>query len=69
MFKEHELAGSLVELFASYPRQSDACKVGFGEILIGAVQTVKGKIIEMNHLYKTFYCVSMACACEGHRKP
>ena len=40
MLREHEYAGSLVEKFASYHRQSYACKVGVGDVLIGAAQTI-----------------------------
>ncbi|MBP7583855.1 MAG: 4-hydroxyphenylacetate 3-hydroxylase family protein [Spirochaetes bacterium] len=81
MFREHEFAGQLVEQFASYHRQSYACKVGVGDVLIGAVQTaaeyngiakashVKDKIIEMNHLNETLFCGCVACASEGHREP
>ncbi len=81
MFREYEFAGQLVEQFASYHRQSYACKVGVGDVLIGAVQTaaeyngiakashVKDKIIEMNHLNETLYCGCIACASEGHREP
>ena len=39
MYKEHEFTGALVEKFASYHRQSYACKVGVGDVLIGATQT------------------------------
>jgi len=38
MYKEYEFAGELVENFASYHRQSYACKVGVGDVLIGAAQ-------------------------------
>ena len=81
MYREHEFAGQLVEQFASYHRQSYACKVGVGDVLIGAVQTaaqyngiekashVKDKIIEMNQLNETLYCGCIACASEGHREP
>jgi 4-hydroxybutyryl-CoA dehydratase/vinylacetyl-CoA-Delta-isomerase len=81
MYKEYEFAGQLVEQFASYHRQSYACKVGVGDVLIGATQTiaeyngtekashVKDKIIEMNHLNETLYCGCIACAAEGHREP
>jgi len=81
MYKEFEFAGQLVEKFASYHRQSYACKVGVGDVLIGAVQTaaeyngvekashVKDKIIEMNHLNETLYCGCIACASEGQREP
>lgn len=65
MLREYEFAGQLVERCASYHRQSYACKVGVGDVLIGAAQTiaeyngiqkashVKDKIIEMNHLKET----------------
>ncbi len=81
MFKEYDFSGQLVEQFASYHRQSYACKVGVGDVLIGATQTiaeyngaerashVKDKIIEMNHLNETLYCGCIACASEGHREP
>jgi 4-hydroxybutyryl-CoA dehydratase / vinylacetyl-CoA-Delta-isomerase len=81
MYKEYEFAGSLVENFASYHRQSYACKVGVGDVLIGAAQTaaeyngaarashVKDKIIEMNHLNETLYCGCISCASEGAKTP
>ncbi len=77
---EHEFAGGLVEQFASYHRQSYACKAGVGDVLIGATQTaaeyngiakashVRDKIIEMNQLNETIYCGCIACAAEGHRE-
>jgi 4-hydroxybutyryl-CoA dehydratase/vinylacetyl-CoA-Delta-isomerase len=81
MYREHEFAGELVERFASYHRQSYACKVGVGDVLIGATQTiaeyngtdrashVRDKIIEMNQLNETLYCGCIACAAEGSRQP
>ena len=81
MYKEYEFAGRLVETFASYHRQSYACKSGVGDVLIGAAQTIaeyngtqkashiKDKIIEMNHLNETLFCGSLACAAEGHKEP
>jgi 4-hydroxybutyryl-CoA dehydratase/vinylacetyl-CoA-Delta-isomerase len=81
MYREYAFAGQLVEQFASYHRQSYACKVGVGDVLIGAARTVaeyngterashvKDKIIEMNHLNETLYCGCIACAAEGHREP
>jgi 4-hydroxybutyryl-CoA dehydratase/vinylacetyl-CoA-Delta-isomerase len=81
MYKESEFASQLVESFAAYHRQSYACKVGVGDVLIGATQTVaeyngvanashvKDKIVEMNHLNETLYCGCIACASEGHREP
>lgn len=80
LYKEYEFAGKLVEIFASYHRQSYACKVGVGDVLIGATQTiaeyngadkashVKDKIIEMNHLNETLFCGSLACASEGYKE-
>ena len=80
MCKEVEFAGQLVEHFAAYHRQSYACKVGVGDVLIGASQTaaeysgvaktahIKDKIVEMNHLNETLYCGCIACASEGHKE-
>ena len=81
MYREYEFAGPLVEKFASYHRQSYACKVGVGDVLIGASQTIaeyngaakashiKDKIIEMNQLNETLYCGCIACASEGRPEP
>jgi 4-hydroxybutyryl-CoA dehydratase/vinylacetyl-CoA-Delta-isomerase len=81
MCREYEFAQELVEKFASYHRQSYACKAGMGDVLIGAAQTiaeyngiaeaphVKDKITEMNHLNETIYCCSLACAHEGAQEP
>jgi 4-hydroxybutyryl-CoA dehydratase/vinylacetyl-CoA-Delta-isomerase len=81
MYREYDFAASLVEKFASYHRQSYACKVGVGDVLIGASQIVaeyngverashiRDKIVEMNHLNETLYCGCLACATEGHREP
>jgi 4-hydroxybutyryl-CoA dehydratase/vinylacetyl-CoA-Delta-isomerase len=81
MFKEYEFSRQLVEQFAAYHRQSYACKVGVGDVLIGAAQTaaeyngvekashVRDKIVEMNHLNETLYCGCIACASEGYREP
>jgi 4-hydroxybutyryl-CoA dehydratase/vinylacetyl-CoA-Delta-isomerase len=77
MLREFQFVGRLVEVFASYHRQSYACKVGVGDVLIGAAQTIaeyngvarashiKDKIVEMNHLNETLYCGCIACAAEG----
>jgi 4-hydroxybutyryl-CoA dehydratase / vinylacetyl-CoA-Delta-isomerase len=79
MYREWEFTTQLVEVFASYHRHSYACKVGVGDVLIGAAQTiaeyngvekashVKDKIVEMNHLNETLYCGCIACASEGRR--
>jgi len=81
MYKEYDFTGELVEKFAAYHRQSYACKVGVGDVLIGAAQTaaehngieksshIKDKIIEMNHLNETLYCGCIACASEGKEEP
>jgi 4-hydroxybutyryl-CoA dehydratase / vinylacetyl-CoA-Delta-isomerase len=81
MYKEYDYVGQLVEAFAAYHRQSYACKVGVGDVLIGAAQTaaeyngaqkashIKDKIIEMNHLNETLFCGCLACASEGHKEP
>lgn len=80
MLREYEFSGELVENFASYHRQSYACKVGVGDVLIGAAQVaadyngadkashVKDKMIEMNHLNETLFCGSLACAQEGSKQ-
>jgi 4-hydroxybutyryl-CoA dehydratase/vinylacetyl-CoA-Delta-isomerase len=39
MHGEYDFSGQLVEDFAAYHRQSYACKVGVGDVLIGAAQT------------------------------
>ena len=81
MYKEWEFAGDLVEKFASYHRQSYACKSGIGDVLIGASQLVaeyqgtskaphvRDKILDMIQLNETMMCCSLACAYEGHREP
>ncbi len=81
LYREVEFVSPLVEIFAAYHRQSYACKVGVGDVLIGAAQTaaeyngverashIRDKIVEMNHLNETLYCGCIACAAEGHRKP
>ncbi|MDQ1333298.1 MAG: 4-hydroxybutyryl-CoA dehydratase / vinylacetyl-CoA-Delta-isomerase [Thermodesulfobacteriota bacterium] len=81
MFREVDFSGQLVETFAAYHRQSYACKVGVGDVLIGAAQTIaeyngadkashiRDKIVEMNHLNETLYCGCIACASEGHKEP
>jgi 4-hydroxybutyryl-CoA dehydratase/vinylacetyl-CoA-Delta-isomerase len=81
MHGEYDFSGQLVEDFAAYHRQSYACKVGVGDVLIGAAQTaaeyngvanashIRDKIVEMNHLNETLYCGCIACASEGHKEP
>ena len=81
MYKEWDFAGDLVEKFASYHRQSYACKAGIGDVIIGATQLIaeyqgtakashiRDRILEMIHLNETIYCCSLACAHEGHKEP
>ena len=80
MYREYDFVGQLVEAFAAYHRQSYACKVGVGDVLIGAVQTaaeyngvqkashIRDKVVEMNHLNETLFCGCIACASEGHKE-
>jgi len=80
MCGETNFTGQLVEIFSAYHRQSYACKVGVGDVLIGASQLIaeyngvagashiKDKIVEMNHLNETLYCGCIACATEGHKE-
>jgi 4-hydroxybutyryl-CoA dehydratase/vinylacetyl-CoA-Delta-isomerase len=81
MYKETAFTTQLVENFAAYHRQSYACKVGVGDVLIGAAQTiaeyngvekaahVRDKIVEMNHLNETLFCGCIACAAMGKPQP
>lgn len=81
MFNEYEFAFQLVEKFSAYHRHSYACKVGVGDVLIGATSLaaeyngiasashVKEKIVEMNHLNETLYCGAIACASLGYKEP
>lgn len=76
---ETEFSGMLVERFAAYHRQSyGGCKVGVGDILIGAAALVakmngvenashiKEKIVEMIHLNETMFSCGIACSAMGH---
>jgi 4-hydroxybutyryl-CoA dehydratase/vinylacetyl-CoA-Delta-isomerase len=82
MCREHQYAGDLVELFAAHHRVSyGGCKVGVGDVLIGAVQAiarvqgtaqashVKDKIVEMVHLNETLYACGLASSYEGSPSP
>lgn len=77
-----DFAGTLVERFASYHRQSyGGCKVGVGDVLIGATELiarmngvekashVREKIVEMIHLNETLYCCGLACSSQGYPTP
>lgn len=77
---ETEFCGRLVETFSGYHRQSyGGCKVGVGDILIGAAASIaeyngvpnaphiKDKITEMNHLNETIYACGIACSACGKK--
>lgn len=75
---EVDQSGKVVERFAAFHRQSyGGCKVGVGDVLIGAAQLaaryqgaakashVKDKIVEMIHLNETLFCCGVACSSMG----
>jgi 4-hydroxybutyryl-CoA dehydratase/vinylacetyl-CoA-Delta-isomerase len=79
---ETEFAGPLVEIFASYHRQSyGGCKSGVGDVAIGAAALaaemngvpsashIKDKLIEMTHLNETLWACGLACSAAGHQMP
>jgi 4-hydroxybutyryl-CoA dehydratase/vinylacetyl-CoA-Delta-isomerase len=79
---ESEFCGRLVESFAAYHRQSyGGCKVGVGDVLIGAAATIaeyngvekashiKDKLTEMVHLNETLFACGMACSSCGGVTP
>jgi 4-hydroxybutyryl-CoA dehydratase/vinylacetyl-CoA-Delta-isomerase len=79
---ESEFCGRLVESFAAYHRQSyGGCKVGVGDVLIGAAATIaeyngverashiKDKLTEMVHLNETLFACGMACSSCGTATP
>jgi len=78
--RETRYAGDLVELFAAHHRASyGGCKVGVGDVLIGAVHAIarvqgteqashiKDKLAEMVHLNETLYACGLAASYEGTR--
>ena len=82
MCREYQFAGDLVELFAAHHRASyGGCKVGVGDVLIGAVHAlarvqgtegashIKDKLAEMVHLNETLYACGLAASYEGSRSP
>lgn len=78
LYRQVEFVQKLVEVFAAYHRQSYACKVGVGDVLIGATKLIseyngvakashiRDKLTEMNHLNETLYCGCISCASEGY---
>jgi len=81
MYKEGDFASDLVERFASFHRQSYACKSGIGDVLVGSAQLIaeyqgtsnashiRDAIVEMIQLNETMFSCSLACAYEGHKEP
>lgn len=82
MCREYRYAGNLVELFAAHHRASyGGCKVGVGDVLIGAVQAIarvqgteqafhiRDKLVEMVHLNETLYACGLATSYEGSCSP
>jgi 4-hydroxybutyryl-CoA dehydratase/vinylacetyl-CoA-Delta-isomerase len=82
MCGEHQESGKVVERFAAFHRQSyGGCKVGVGDVLIGAAQLiadyqgvarashVRDKITEMIHLNETLFCCGIACSTRGAATP
>ncbi len=79
---EHQFSRILVERFAGYHRQSyGGCKVGVGDVLIGAAATaaeyagvdnashVKRKLGEMIHLNETLFSCGLGCSVAGTAMP
>jgi 4-hydroxybutyryl-CoA dehydratase/vinylacetyl-CoA-Delta-isomerase len=79
---ENEFCTRLVDSFAAYHRQSyGGCKVGVGDVLIGAAATIaeyngvakashiQDKIVEMTHLNETLYSCGIACSAAGNKTP
>jgi len=79
---EYDQSGKVVERFAAYHRQSyGGCKVGVGDVLIGAAQLaaayqgvekashIRDKVTEMIHLNETLYSCGIACSACGSATP
>jgi 4-hydroxybutyryl-CoA dehydratase/vinylacetyl-CoA-Delta-isomerase len=79
---ENEFCNRLVDSFAAYHRQSyGGCKVGVGDVLIGAAATIaeyngvekashiQDKLVEMTHLNETLYSCGIACSAAGCKTP
>ena len=77
---EVDQSGKLVERFAAYHRQSyGGCKVGVGDVLIGATALIarmngvenaghiREKLVDMIHLNETLFCAGIACSALGHQ--
>jgi 4-hydroxybutyryl-CoA dehydratase/vinylacetyl-CoA-Delta-isomerase len=79
---EYDMAGLLVERFATLHRQNyGGCKGGVSDVLVGATALaaeyqgtagashVKEKLAEMIHLAETIYSGSVACSAMGYKTP
>jgi 4-hydroxybutyryl-CoA dehydratase/vinylacetyl-CoA-Delta-isomerase len=79
---EYDMAGILVERFATLHRQNyGGCKGGVSDVLVGATALaaeyqgtagashVKEKLAEMIHLAETIYSGSVACSAMGYKTP
>ena len=79
---EYDMAGLLVERFATMHRQNyGGCKGGVSDVLVGACAVaaeyqgtagashIKEKLAEMIHLSETIYAGSVACSAMGCRTP
>jgi 4-hydroxybutyryl-CoA dehydratase/vinylacetyl-CoA-Delta-isomerase len=82
MCGEYDQSSKVVERFAAYHRQSyGGCKVGVGDVLVGAAQLVavyqgvegashvRDKITEMIHLNETLFSCGIACSTRGKPTP
>jgi len=78
---EIEFSGELVNRFAGFHRQSyGGCKVGVGDVLIGATALVseyngtenashiRDKLVEMTHLNETLFSCGIACSSLGFQR-
>jgi 4-hydroxybutyryl-CoA dehydratase/vinylacetyl-CoA-Delta-isomerase len=79
---EYDMAGLLVERFATMHRQNyGGCKGGVSDILVGAcaiaaefqgtasASHIKEKLAEMMHLAETIYAGSVTCSAMGYKTP
>ncbi len=82
LYKEHEFAGMIPNLFGANHRQTyGGCKAGLSDVLIGAVKLaaeyngldkfphIRDKILDMVRLTETIYSCGIATAVEGQKMP
>lgn len=75
---ETEFAAMLVERFTAFHRRSYVCKVGVGDVLIGAAASaaeyngverashIRDKLVEMTYLNETIYATGIAASSQSH---